>query len=378
MGGGSTTVQAPQPTTEELELQRMQLELSRQSYAEQQAMKPLLLRSMGLREVKNEDGTTSYTNLTEEERLANMSPLERADYEYQKAQLGYLSDQIQRQEEYEARYGPIEDLAMQTQMEALNRQLAAYKGELPVDPALENELQLQEQQLTDYLSQRLGPRWAESTPGIQAMAQFKQKAADLRAGARSGEIQTGQGLLLAALDRAQMLNTNPSGSTYFPQITEGINLYANYPNRQAGIMQSSLAALQPYQNQREMQLQSNIASAQARAQEQSAMWGAVGSAAGMAGAAGIMKWSSILLKDNVVPVKDALKILAQISGVSFNWKGTGERAYGVIAEQVEKVIPEAVGMIGDIKGVDYAMLIPILIQATMEQQRQIDMLAGRA
>ena len=65
----------------------------------------------------------------------------------------------------------------------------------------------------------------------------------------------------------------------------------------------------------------------------------------------------------------------QLQGVSFNWKADGKYDIGLIAEDVGKIVPEAVeyeknGI--DAKSVDYNKIIPLLIESTKEQQKQID------
>ena len=48
------------------------------------------------------------------------------------------------------------------------------------------------------------------------------------------------------------------------------------------------------------------------------------------------------------------------------------RQIGLIAQNVEKVIPEVVSEMDGYKGVDYAKLVPLLIEGIKEQQKQID------
>jgi hypothetical protein len=92
--------------------------------------------------------------------------------------------------------------------------------------------------------------------------------------------------------------------------------------------------------------------------------------------------SDAKFKANVTPINNALDRVLQLNGVSFNWnkelidKGlpTG-KDYGVIAQDVEAVLPEAVsdGPNGA-KAVAYTKMIPFLIEAMKEQQKQIDAL----
>ena len=84
------------------------------------------------------------------------------------------------------------------------------------------------------------------------------------------------------------------------------------------------------------------------------------------------------LKDNITPIKDALAKIVELSGVNFNWKSgarTGQQDVGVIAQEVQNVLPEAVRT--DASGylsVDYPKLVPLLIEAIKEQQAQISAL----
>ena len=63
-------------------------------------------------------------------------------------------------------------------------------------------------------------------------------------------------------------------------------------------------------------------------------------------------------------------------GVNFDWKETQRPSLGVIAQEVEKVLPELVTDNGT-KTVNYNGLIGLLIETVKEQQRQIDTLSER-
>ena len=84
--------------------------------------------------------------------------------------------------------------------------------------------------------------------------------------------------------------------------------------------------------------------------------------------------SSIRWKTNVQPIEGALEKVQGLRGVSYDWKETGEHEFGLIAEEVGSVIPEAVAYEAngqDAKGVDYSQLVPVLIEAIKEQQSRI-------
>jgi hypothetical protein len=79
------------------------------------------------------------------------------------------------------------------------------------------------------------------------------------------------------------------------------------------------------------------------------------------------------MKDNIEDLVGALETINQIQPVSFNWKTTGKKAYGVIAQEIEQVLPEIVSEDANgIKSVGYTQLIPFLIQAVQELQKEVD------
>jgi hypothetical protein len=81
--------------------------------------------------------------------------------------------------------------------------------------------------------------------------------------------------------------------------------------------------------------------------------------------------SDVNLKDNIQTFTNALDVIENIRGVSFDWKENQKPSIGVIAQELEKVLPELVTQ-GDVKSVNYNGLIGVLIEAIKEQQRQID------
>ena len=79
------------------------------------------------------------------------------------------------------------------------------------------------------------------------------------------------------------------------------------------------------------------------------------------------------LKENVETITDALDKVLDLRGVFFNRIGDPERQIGVIAQEVEKVIPEVVLEASDgVKSVAYQNIVALLIEAIKDQQLQID------
>ena len=83
--------------------------------------------------------------------------------------------------------------------------------------------------------------------------------------------------------------------------------------------------------------------------------------------------SDATLKTNIAPIENPLAILEKITGVSFDWKNYEGSAEGVLAQDVEKVLPNAVNTdsLGK-KSVSYNNLIGVLIEAVKGQQKQIN------
>jgi hypothetical protein len=84
--------------------------------------------------------------------------------------------------------------------------------------------------------------------------------------------------------------------------------------------------------------------------------------------------SSIKYKTNVAPLEDALTIINKLEGVRFDWKETGKSDIGLIAEQVNEVLPEFVfkDEKGETQGVDYGKITSVLIEAVKELTKLIN------
>jgi hypothetical protein len=81
-------------------------------------------------------------------------------------------------------------------------------------------------------------------------------------------------------------------------------------------------------------------------------------------------------KVNVAPINNATDIIKQLEGVGFNWKDNGNKSYGVIAQELEKVIPDLVSG-DDVKSVNYNGLIAFLINAVKEMSDRIEELENK-
>ena len=87
-----------------------------------------------------------------------------------------------------------------------------------------------------------------------------------------------------------------------------------------------------------------------------------------------VSYSSIRFKKNVEPLENPVDTLKKLNGVSYNWKDTGKRDFGFIAEEVGKVLPEIVEWSADSEyanSMDYIRIISFLVEGIKEQDEKI-------
>ncbi len=95
---------------------------------------------------------------------------------------------------------------------------------------------------------------------------------------------------------------------------------------------------------------------------------------------GVVKATSLLLtsdarmKEGIRPLNEefgALSIVERLKPVRYHWKDKNQSQrpqIGLLAQDIEAVLPDIVGGTDDSKSVDYIQLIPVLVQAMQEQQ----------
>ena len=83
-------------------------------------------------------------------------------------------------------------------------------------------------------------------------------------------------------------------------------------------------------------------------------------------------------KNDVVTIADALTLIKKLRGVYYTTQDTKLRRTGVIAQELEAILPELVVDRADgYKAVKYDRIIALLIEAVKAQQHQIDELKRR-
>ena len=93
--------------------------------------------------------------------------------------------------------------------------------------------------------------------------------------------------------------------------------------------------------------------------------------------------SDVRLKTDVTTLKDSLRIIELLNPVSYKWNSIAKELnplkdnntdYGLIAQELECVMPELVHSIydGKYKSIDYVKLIPHLICAIKQLKMEVD------
>ena len=92
----------------------------------------------------------------------------------------------------------------------------------------------------------------------------------------------------------------------------------------------------------------------------------------------ITETSTLKYKENIETL-DSGDVIHNLRPVTFDWKESGERDYGLIAEEVNEHLPELVKKSeeGEVEGIKYTKLTSLLIKAVQDQQNQIAELTRR-
>jgi hypothetical protein len=96
----------------------------------------------------------------------------------------------------------------------------------------------------------------------------------------------------------------------------------------------------------------------------------------------VTAYSDVRLKTNIKPIKDSITTIKKLRGVTFNWISDNKPSIGLIAQEVEEILPELVvtginvspgtEIREEVKSVDYGKIISICIEAIKEQQTQLE------
>lgn len=330
-GGGAP--EYPEPSAEEIELLQLQLDWLKQMGADMEKMRPFLLQSMGLKE-----GTEgNLLKMTQDEYYDSLNEMEQGQY----------------------------DLTIQAQ----ERMAKAYAGELDVSPALEKQLGQSGEELDAAMSEKLGPDWETTTAGMQAKSQFDESASLIREEVRSGVISSGTGSQIANLQAMSGITGQQQGA------------YSGFPGQGAGIFAGAGQMAGHYAQERANKYSGQMAAYGYNQQKQAGLMAGFGSLAGSGLMAAAML-SSKALKKNIEVIDNPIEKIMAIRGVEFDWKsiffntnhGLKGHDIGVVAEELEKVMPEAIPTVDGYKAVEYYKIIPLLIEGIKSLQYEVNKL----
>jgi hypothetical protein len=95
---------------------------------------------------------------------------------------------------------------------------------------------------------------------------------------------------------------------------------------------------------------------------------------GMAKATKFTTTSDERLKTNITKIEDPLEVISHLEGVKFNWIADGSDDVGLIAQDVERCLPEAVTEIKDVKSVNYNGVVGLLVESVKELSKDNQLL----
>jgi hypothetical protein len=348
-GGAPDPVPAPEASWEERQLQIKQAEAI-------DLQNELLTTQMAETRAAREEMKEFYSIYDKE----TMQGLLSAELELTQKSLAMMNEYIDREPtELEQKLENISLLQAERTEKAL-------RGELPVSEGTQQRYEEEKGNLQERLSRKVGSGWEESTPGIQAMGEFEKRWGALMDAERRGEISQGSSLLLSQMgfstDLARAQQWQQPGSVANPTsafgrgigLLEGSSSYG-YGASLSGLrgMGSSISeAYQPYQFYAGLSHDANKFNAEMAQKASQAQMEFIGGLAGSAmemagGMMPKMPMSDKRVKENVLPITDALRKVLELTGYSFNYKkeydtGAIGRRHGVMAQDVEKVEPDLV------------------------------------
>ena len=92
----------------------------------------------------------------------------------------------------------------------------------------------------------------------------------------------------------------------------------------------------------------------------------------------VIAFSDVRVKENIKTIKSSLDKVSKLRGVEFNKIGEDEKSIGVIAQEIEKVIPEVVKTDDEgMKSVAYGNISGLLIEAIKELKAEVDLLKSK-
>lgn len=83
-------------------------------------------------------------------------------------------------------------------------------------------------------------------------------------------------------------------------------------------------------------------------------------------------------KENIQIISNALNVVNDLQGVTFDWKSNGLKSSGIIAQELEKILPFLVTSNADgVKSVNYNGIIGYLIEAVKDLSKELEILKNK-
>ena len=89
------------------------------------------------------------------------------------------------------------------------------------------------------------------------------------------------------------------------------------------------------------------------------------------------------IKENIEQINNPIEKIKKIKGVTFDWRKTGKASGGIIAQDVQQVMPSIVKEVNDLEmgtshlTVDYNGIIGLLVETVKQQQKDIEILKSK-
>jgi hypothetical protein len=91
----------------------------------------------------------------------------------------------------------------------------------------------------------------------------------------------------------------------------------------------------------------------------------------------VTAYSDIRLKEDLEPITNAIEKVLSLTGYTYTRIDSGQRQTGLVAQEVQKVLPEAVMDDGEHLSLAYGNMVGLLVEAIKAQQAQIDDLTAK-
>ena len=92
----------------------------------------------------------------------------------------------------------------------------------------------------------------------------------------------------------------------------------------------------------------------------------------------ITETSALRYKENVQPLDGSLSKVIQLNPVEYDWKSNGKHDIGLVAEEVNKILPDLVSKNGRwVQGISYSKLTAVLIGAIKELTARVEELENK-